>query len=133
MGPTLLVSSPAKAVPNAEALFSELRSAVIAEAAFLRERAQTYGDTTTRTGPAGARHEQRGGHETRNRERAPGRAWGMTTAAAIGGVAPAKAGYDEYLRFVSPLPAVLFALIRGFVALGVGCGREGPGRQVVSR
>lgn len=43
--------------PNERVLFSELRSAVIAEAAFLREYAKTYGDTATHADSAGARHE----------------------------------------------------------------------------
>ncbi|WP_405186926.1 M20/M25/M40 family metallo-hydrolase [Streptomyces anulatus] len=43
--------------PNERVLFSELRSAVIAEAAFLREYAKTYGDSATHADSAGARHE----------------------------------------------------------------------------
>ncbi|MEU2068411.1 hypothetical protein [Streptomyces anulatus] len=39
--------------PNERVLFSELRSAVIAEAASLREYAKTYGDTATRADSAG--------------------------------------------------------------------------------
>ncbi|MFD3805565.1 hypothetical protein ACFWSF_09960 [Streptomyces sp. NPDC058611] len=36
----------------------------------------------------------------------------------IGGVARAKVGYDKYLRFVWPLPAILFVLICGFPVAG---------------
>ncbi|MFJ2435674.1 hypothetical protein ACIOWM_20935 [Streptomyces anulatus] len=39
--------------PNVRVLFSELRSAVIAEAAFPREYAKTYGDTATHAASAG--------------------------------------------------------------------------------
>ncbi|WP_405480182.1 hypothetical protein [Streptomyces anulatus] len=39
--------------PNERVLFSELRSAVIAEAAFPREYAKTYGDTATHADSAG--------------------------------------------------------------------------------
>ncbi|MEU4026307.1 hypothetical protein [Streptomyces anulatus] len=71
-GSILLVNGLAKAVPGAEVLlfgaqdgmcnlhapnervlFSELRSAVIAEAAFPREYAKTYGDTATHADSAG--------------------------------------------------------------------------------
>ncbi|MCX4957009.1 hypothetical protein OG523_08390 [Streptomyces virginiae] len=44
--------------------------------------------------------------------------WVRTSAVTIGGVALAKVGYDKYLRFVRPLPAVLLVPICGFLALG---------------
>ncbi|MGW6288934.1 dipeptidase, partial [Streptomyces sp. NPDC055107] len=40
--------------PNERVLFSELRSAVIAEAAFLREYAKTYGSTADGSTTGGA-------------------------------------------------------------------------------
>ncbi|MEW1613575.1 MULTISPECIES: hypothetical protein [unclassified Streptomyces] len=42
------------------------------------------------------------------------------TAVTIGGVGPARTGDDTHLRSVRPLPAILAALIRGFLALGAG-------------
>jgi uncharacterized ion transporter superfamily protein YfcC len=44
--------------------------------------------------------------------------WVPTTAVTIGGVALAKVRYDQYLRFIWPLLAVLFVLICGAVSLG---------------
>ncbi|MFI6473066.1 YfcC family protein [Streptomyces sp. NPDC050516] len=44
--------------------------------------------------------------------------WVPTTAVTIGGVALAKVGYNKYLRFVTPLLAILFVLICAFVAAG---------------
>ncbi|WP_031518536.1 hypothetical protein [Streptomyces sp. NRRL F-5123] len=35
-----------------------------------------------------------------------------------GGVSLAEVRYDRYLRFIWPLPAILFVLICGFVSLG---------------
>ncbi|MEU8134758.1 YfcC family protein [Streptodolium elevatio] len=46
--------------------------------------------------------------------------WVPTTAVIMGGVSLAKVGYNQYLRFVAPLLAILFVLICGFVALGAG-------------
>lgn len=44
--------------------------------------------------------------------------WVVLTAVTIGGVALAMVGYDRYLRFLWPLPAILAVPICGFVALG---------------
>ncbi|MFI0943056.1 YfcC family protein [Streptomyces sp. NPDC021020] len=44
--------------------------------------------------------------------------WVPTTAVTIGGVSLAKVRYDQYLRFIWPLLAILFVLICGFVSLG---------------
>lgn len=44
--------------------------------------------------------------------------WVPTTAVIMGGIALAKVGYNQYLRFVFPLLVILFVLICGFVAIG---------------
>lgn len=44
--------------------------------------------------------------------------WVPTTAVTIGGVSLAKVRYDQYLRFIWPLLALLLVLICGFLALG---------------
>ncbi|MDI2129652.1 YfcC family protein [Yinghuangia seranimata] len=44
--------------------------------------------------------------------------WVPTTAVIMGGVSLAKVGYNQYLKFVWPLLAILFVLICGFVAVG---------------
>jgi uncharacterized ion transporter superfamily protein YfcC len=41
-----------------------------------------------------------------------------TSAVVMGGLALAKVRYDQYLRFIAPLLAVLFVLCLAFVAVG---------------
>ncbi|MEU5810691.1 YfcC family protein [Streptomyces sp. NPDC047718] len=45
-----------------------------------------------------------------------------TSAVVMGGLALAKVGYGQYLRFVAPLMGVLFAVVGGFLILGAAIG-----------
>ena len=44
--------------------------------------------------------------------------WVPTTAVVMGGIALAKVGYNEYLRFLAPLLGILFVLTCMFLAVG---------------